>query len=376
MKRYSVVQRHKSRGIKTWYGRIHDLDTGSVRYVSLSVDKKKDALLWRDRMISEQLSGESRKDSSVAIEDAVGAWKSSCDLNERTLLNYGSAMKRLVPWMSVNGVRTVGDLTPLAASKFVASLDDWSPSTKRKRLSIYRTWAGWVMEMYDTGWKKNPFVTVRVKGARPKPKDFWTLEQVEAIIAAQPNPKVALMYAFMAFAGLRYGEFRSLRLSDIVDEEGIVKKRLRICGKGGKEAFVPICTRLREQIISTYQLPKNQTHPQKPKGKFLAILGAAKGLNIPIHTSNNTSQNNALKDLIHKNSILASFGGKVHLHRFRHSFISNLIRANCCSVRCVAELARHENVMITLNTYAHLLPSDKEEALEIFTNHKKKGGSK
>ena len=73
---------------------------------------------------------------------------------------------------------------------------------------------------------------------------------------------------------------------------------------------------------------------------------------------------------------MASFGGKVHLHRFRHSFISNLIRANACSVRCVAELARHDNVMITLNTYSHLLPSDKEQALEIFTrkDDKNQGG--
>ena len=64
------------------------------------------------------------------------------------------------------------------------------------------------------------------------------------------------------------------------------------------------------------------------------------------------------------------------MHRFRHSFISNLIRANCCSIRCVAELARHENVNITLNTYSHLLQSDKDEALEIFTRKdKNQGGS-
>ena len=52
MKRYSVVQRHKSRGIRTWYGRIFDMDDGSVQYVSLGVEKKKEALAWRDRIIT------------------------------------------------------------------------------------------------------------------------------------------------------------------------------------------------------------------------------------------------------------------------------------------------------------------------------------
>ena len=268
----------------------------------------------------------------------------------------------------------MGDVTNLCVTTFLSDMSEWKASTKRKRLTIYRTWAKWCMDMYEPGWKKNPFLTVKVKGERSKPRDFWTIPQVEAIIAATPDPMRRLMYAFMAFAGLRFSEFNGLTLDDIFEEDGTVRKRLRICGKGGKVAFVPICTRLREQIILTYNNPQI-IHPHP---NFSEFWGAAKLLKIPLQYSNNQTQNRLLKSLISSNSILASFGGEVHLHRFRHSFISNLIRENKCSIRCVAELARHENVNITLQYYAHLLQSDKDEALEIFTrqqNQDNQGGS-
>lgn len=366
MKRYSVVQRHKSRGNKTWYGRIHDMDTGTVTYMSLSVDRKKDAIAWRDNMIASQLTGERRNDSCESIDSCVESWMSSLDCNELTRKNYWSAITRMLQWMNENGIRRIGDITPLEVSKFVSSIDDWKASTKRKRVVIYRTWAKWVMEMYETGWNRNPFLMVKVSGEKSRPREFWTIDQVEKIIEAQTDPLVSLMYAFMAFAGLRFSEFNSLKVSDIFEDDGEVKKNLRVDGKGGKVAFVPICTRLREQIISTYQ----KTFPTLNKEQFLEFLRAAKLKSIHILYTNNLKQNMLLKRLFSQNSILASFGGVVHLHRFRHSFISNLIRSGC-NIRCVAELARHENVMITLNTYSHLLPSDKEGALEIFNVRKR-----
>lgn len=367
MKRYTVVQRHKSRGLKTWYGRIFDTDTGSVQYVSLGVDKKKDALVWRDRMISDQLSGNVAHGEGVSVETAVESFMKSSDWSPVTVINYRSALSVMVEWFSSNGIRTLGDMTNIGATTFVSSLSGWKASTRRKRLTIYRTWAKWCMEMYSPGWNRNPFLSVRVKGEKSRPRDFWTIEQVEAIIAAAPDPKQKLMYAFMAFAGLRFSEFNALTLDDIFDDDGNVRSRLKVNGKGGKVAYVPICSRLKNQILQTYK-PTNQTT------QFSQFWGAAKGRKIPILYSTNQHQNRLLKSLISSNPILASYGGVVHLHRFRHSFISNLIRANKCSIKCVAELARHENVNITLQYYAHLLQSDKDEALEIFSTDNQ-GGS-
>jgi len=56
--------------------------------------------------------------------------------------------------------------------------------------------------------------------------------------------------------------------------------------------------------------------------------------------------------------------GDSHLHRFRHSFASNLLRMGR-SIKAVQMLMRHENVTLTLNIYGHLLPSDLEQAAEL-----------
>ena len=364
MKRYSVVQRHKSRGIKTWYGRIYDKESGQPpQYVSLGVEKKKDALAWRDRMVADQLNGNVGKGDAVLVTNAIDSFCRTNDMSELTAKNYRSAFIVLSDWFKDNNINVLGDITNIVVNDFVSSLDSWKASTKKKRVSIYRSWAKWCMEMYEPGWKKNPFVAVKVKGEKSKPRDFWTIEQVEEILAAVDKPSLRLMYAFMAFAGLRFTEASTLTFGDIVDDEGNVKKELQIVGKGGKVAFVPICTRLMEEINSTFQT----TTTKNSNPNFSQFLGTAKGTKLFPKYKHNSTQNKALKRIFQRNPNLASFGGEVHIHRFRHSFISNLIRANCCSIRCVAELARHDNVNITLNTYSHLLQSDKGKALEIFT---------
>ena len=58
------------------------------------------------------------------------------------------------------------------------------------------------------------------------------------------------------------------------------------------------------------------------------------------------------------------FQGEATNHRFRHSFASNLIRAGA-DIKSVQLLMRHENVEITLNTYAHLLGEDLEKAVDM-----------
>lgn len=359
MKRYSITQRHKARGIKTWYGRISDPDCGSVQYVSLGTELKKEAMAWRNRMIADSLSGNDRSDEGIPVEDSIEMYLKSFSGTELTRVNYESSFKRLKEWFKDNKIKVLGDLTPVVATRFINSIEDWVGSTKHRRLVIYRMWCAWVMNTYEPGWKKNPFSVVKVKVEKKRPRDFWTIEQVEEIIAACDDKFRKLMYAIMAFAGLRYFEFAKLSLDDLFDDEGNVKAEMRVVGKGGKIAYVPICDRLKAQILTTYNTPT--------KGEsFQEFWRAAKGKNIPILITTNHTQNTLLKALFQRNKNLALIGGVVHLHRFRHSFISNLIRANV-NIRCVADLARHENVMITLNTYSHLLKSDKTEALKIFS---------
>ena len=63
-----------------------------------------------------------------------------------------------------------------------------------------------------------------------------------------------------------------------------------------------------------------------------------------------------------KKAIPEGFLGKAHAHRFRHSFGSNLIRADV-NVKVVQTLMRHESIQMTLDIYGHILDVDADDAI-------------
>ena len=65
----------------------------------------------------------------------------------------------------------------------------------------------------------------------------------------------------------------------------------------------------------------------------------------------------------------AGIDGHNHLHKFRHSFASNLLR-NGGNIIAVSKLMRHATPSMTLNVYSHVLPDDLGETLKLLDNGK------
>lgn len=74
MKKYSVLQRYKSRGNMTWYGRISD--DGIVKYISLGVTRKADALDWLNLQNSRKFLPESvlEEEKDAKLVEACSFW--------------------------------------------------------------------------------------------------------------------------------------------------------------------------------------------------------------------------------------------------------------------------------------------------------------
>ena len=132
----------------------------------------------------------------------------------------------------------------------------------------------------------------------------------------------------MAFAGLRRHEANKVTADDIKD--GLI----RVIGKGNKEAFIPIGERLQSEIDRAGGI----IHDSRQDSEKLRLLKGA--------------------------SRLANVSGHANPHRFRHSFVSNLIRAHVDAKR-VQTLARHSQIATTLNVYSHLLQEDLKEAVDV-----------
>lgn len=250
-----------------------------------------------------------------------------------TFKAYGSKLKNLLRWSERNDVLTLRELDREKASSFVTSVcNEFSPKTSREVIRVCKQfckWAGQTFEMDD--W--NPMGSVKSPKLNKRKKDFWTPEQINAILDAAPSAEFRLFWSLMAFAGLRQAEACSFGPA-MLTEDG----KLHVVGKGNKEAFVPISDRLRNEISRYGDIHEGMF--ARPEFKY-------------------SRSNTVIRDAVGKSRIKSE--GEATNHRFRHSFASNLIRAGV-NIKAVQQLLRHEKVQITLDTYSHLLQDDLSEA--------------
>lgn len=338
MKRYSILQRYRSRGNATWYGRISD--GGIVKYVSLGVTRRADALEWlnarnAEKFLPERLVSEK---PDRAFPASVRAFLESVEAAHGaglTLKAYSASLSHFSAWAERSGVSTLRDVTRERAQSYSsAQCSSFSPKTARERIRVCRQFSKWCAGIYGLDdW--NPFGMVRLPKLEKRRKAFWTVEQVDRILDAAPSPSFRLFWALMAFAGLRHAEACAFGPESLTGDG-----RLHVIGKGNKEAFLPVSGRLGCEISRFGKLSAGMFRsPAFLHGRSNAVLRKA------------VSEAGVPRD------------GAATNHRFRHSFASNLIRAGV-NVKAVQQLMRHENVQITLDTYSHLLQDDLRAAAD------------
>lgn len=337
MKRYSILQRYKSRGNLTWYGRINS--GGIVRYVSLGVKRKSDAQEWLNLQNSRKFLPDSMLDERKDFKmlDACNAFLDNVSSvhGEKSLTYkaYGTKLRNLIRWCERHDVLTLRDFNRERSSKFVSFVcSDFATKTAREIIRVSRQFCKWAADTYEID-EWSPMSSAKAPKMQKRKKDFWTMEQIDRILDAAPSPEFRLFWSLMAFAGLRQAEACSFG-PGMLTEDG----NIHVVGKGSKEAFIPVSERLRDEINAYGKLSEGMLN--KPDFKY-------------------SRSNEVLRESVKKSGVVAS--GEANNHRFRHSFASNLIRAGV-NVKAVQQLLRHESIGITLDTYSHLLREDLSEA--------------
>jgi integrase len=181
-------------------------------------------------------------------------------------------------------------------------------------------------------------------------ENVLTEEQVRlALRAALPAQRVA--FALAAFAGLRAGEVRALRWTDVDLVRGeIVVRFSRVRGqdstpKSGKNRIVPIAEPLRAAL---------ETAKAGKPSPFGLVAPSGRGT--------------AWSDW----GLLQAFGGACEragighwrFHDLRHFFVTELLRRRVPPVT-VKELAGHADIATTMH-YAHIVAKDRQTAIAVF----------
>lgn len=322
----TIVQKNKSKGIFTWYARVPDPSSrGRVHFYSLETTSKSEAKTKLQERIKAGAYDIEDQKSTMTLGDGVTKFE-QYQRAKGTRPGSIEVMLQAVRSLQPLFRKRIVDIQPVEIAEcFQEENSGVCAGTYRVRKTCLSTMFNYFVNVLEI-LPRNPIKTAVPYRRMVKPvREFWTADQIDRILAHAPTPTYRLMWAFMAFAGLRISEAASMRPEKIHD--GMI----HIVGKGGKAATVPVCPRLAREI-------ERYHGDWKFYGRGLHLDKAA------------------------KTAIPEGFPGKAHPHRFRHSFGSNLIRAGV-NVKVVQKLMRHENIQMTLDIYGHILDTDAEDAI-------------
>lgn len=334
---YSIQQRHKAKGIMTWY--LRTCSGGKQKFESLHTTKKGEAMqilqALKMKAVMPSMPGIADKD----IESMARDWLRQVDVviggDGKTYKAYQSRIKKWTEWCKQNSIRMHSEFTAPMAYKFVQDISGrLAPKTVTEIVKLVKKCREWNTETFELK-DFNPFKSVKTPKLKKGRVEFWTCEEVDKILEQAPTPAYRAFWGLMAFAGLRFSEARNLKVSDVKD--GIIRI---VNGKGGKSAELPISSKLSELI--------------KPfmSGKGLLIPET----DVPLRSDKAI---NCLRIAVG----ISRIPGEVSHHKLRHSFASELLRKGV-NPRTVQELMRHSSIDTLFDHYAHVLRSDLADAVE------------
>lgn len=327
MLRVSLIQRNKARNIMTWYARVFDTETKEIRYVSMGTTKKTEAACIMQAKIAAG-EFETRTGDRVTIGMAVDAYLKHLETKGSNLDTQKTAMNAISCLFQFKDV-PISELDRKALhDSFAEREKDNAPSTWNEKRTFVKTCLKYAIDYFALD-MRNPADIIPQKKNRPKEKDFWTPEQIERILECATEPRKRLLWALMAFAGLRIHEALKSRPEDVRDGY------LYVVGKGEKPAKIPVSSRLAEEI--------------ERAGEAWDFTGMSRNLKALIAAA--------------KKAVPEGFAGKATNHRLRHSFASNLIR-NGCNPKSAQKLLRHSDISTTLRIYSHVMEEDLKDDIE------------
>lgn len=259
----------------------------------------------------------------------------------RTDESYGRDLARLAEWASAHGAHGPEALTSAHLREFVYYLKDLglAPASIRRGVSAIRTWYRFLLA--EGVVKTDPSERLETPRKWRTLPEVLTAAEIERLIGAIPleeplafRDRAMLELAYGA--GLRVGEWITLKVNDVMLDEGVV----RVFGKGSKERLVPV-GRKATGAVAIYL---RELRPRLERGQGAGVLFLnARGQPL--------SRMGAWK-ILRKYVTLAGITKTVTPHTLRHSFATHLLEGGA-DLRSVQEMLGHADISTT-QVYTHV----------------------
>ncbi|MGD9498449.1 MAG: tyrosine-type recombinase/integrase [Armatimonadota bacterium] len=249
---------------------------------------------------------------------------------DATVRSYQCDLRQFVEHLRAQGrTLALGDVTPTDIVRFRDSNPRWKPATVRRKLAALSSWFDWLVEHGDL--EANPATAVSGPDLRAQQTSYVTADDAVAMLLACRNDRERAIFMTFWRAGLRYGELRDLRLDDL----DLSRNELRVRGKGGHVAAVPVLSDLRPYLVRWLEARPEVAHDYL----FTSRTGA------PMY---DTCARRLFTRLIRH----AGLAGKRYTpHSLRHGCATALYEAGV-DIGTVARFLRHRD-LTTVNRYVH-----------------------
>ena len=223
-----------------------------------------------------------------------------------------------------------------------AKSDHASVRTLNAQVAALKTMLTWARKAGKI--KDSP---LRDRGRFGKPASaqrVLTVEEAESLLTASPEPYQTIWLAFLT-TGLRRGELVQLRWTE-VDFATRTVRVLAETSTSRRQRDVPIVAELYERLVAVHG------DRADPDGHvFLNRAGR------PWH-------NNLLRRFKRCVALAGITTSDVTLHTLRHTFATHLLLRGA-NPKVVSELLGHASIQFTFDTYGHVLPHDKWQAVSF-----------
>ena len=283
-------------------------------------------------------------------ERLIGDFEASIQasgLSLRTVEHYSDVLRRVLLGYCERAGKQPKELSKRDLERLAAELlqSGRSRQSVKTYLSAVNRFLRWCAEEGELDKLRAPQPSVERKVL-----DVLTREEIRRIEDAAGTERDKLIVRVLADTGIRVGELRRLRTSDLVAQGR--ERYIRVRGKGAKERLVPVTPGL------FVRLDRYTRRARPQAGTDLLFLTLVKG-RLGDHAPISESSVQHLLSLLGRE---AEIGKQVHPHLFRHSLATNLLRRNVNPV-LVRDILGHSSLAMIDRVYSYLVASDAHRAL-------------
>ena len=362
------------RGDKTWVVRIFMGRDGAGKrhYMNKTIrGNKKDAETFLSKTQTQISSGTFVEPSLLTIDEYLDKWLDAAArprLSERTLADYSEVLKRYVrPKL---GNTTLSQLQPLEIQELYSEMQERGLSARTVRgthvvlSSALKQAVRWRMLFV------NPAQSVELpKRTRREMKALSASEATKFLEAAKEDPH-GLVFAFGLVTGMRPEEYLALQWKDIDLQQGTATVQRTLCWrrqKGGGWYFgEPKTSQSRRTVpfpasivreLGRHKARQAETRLKMGRDYQTLDLVFATASGGPLHSENLATRNfRAIRQR-------ASLPSSITPYSLRHTCATLLLLAGE-NPKVVSERLGHSSIVMTLDTYSHVLPSMQQAATE------------